>query len=180
MRSYVDKMPPKRNSASAASASEAPAMTQASTRQLVIDSIDTALETQATIMENVDNANRNHEQREAHVARKCSYKEFMSCQPFNFKDCKVNFATGTLTEEALSWWNSFTQPIEIEETYKITWVEFKKLLIKKYCPWTKIQKKEDEFYHLTIKGNHLKTYVRRFQELATLCPTMVSDAEKLT
>ncbi|GKB40749.1 reverse transcriptase domain-containing protein [Tanacetum coccineum] len=38
---------------------------------------------------------------------------------------------------------------------------------------------EDEFYHLTVKGNDLKTYVRRFQELATLCPTMVSDSEKM-
>nr|GEV61361.1 reverse transcriptase domain-containing protein [Tanacetum cinerariifolium] len=47
------------------------------------------------------------------------------------EDCKVKFATGTLTEEALSWWNSFAQPIRIEKAYKITWVEFKKLLIKK-------------------------------------------------
>nr|GEU80594.1 putative reverse transcriptase domain-containing protein [Tanacetum cinerariifolium] len=46
------------------------------------------------------------------------------------EDCKVKFATGTLTEEALSWWNSFAQPIRIEEAYKITWVEFMKLLIK--------------------------------------------------
>nr|GFA37409.1 putative reverse transcriptase domain-containing protein [Tanacetum cinerariifolium] len=130
-------------------------------------------------MANADNANRNPKLREASVARKCSYKEFMSCQPFNFKDYKVKFATGTLTEEALSWCNSFAQPIGIEEAYKITWVEFKKLLIKKYCPWTKIQKMEDEFYHLTVKGNDLKTYVRRFQELATLCPTMVSNSEKL-
>ncbi|GJX12893.1 hypothetical protein Tco_0204651, partial [Tanacetum coccineum] len=38
---------------------------------------------------------------------------------------------------------------------------------------------EDEFYHLTVKGNDLKTYVRRFQELATLCPTMVLDSEKM-
>nr|GEV35830.1 reverse transcriptase domain-containing protein [Tanacetum cinerariifolium] len=95
------------------------------------------------------------------------------------EDCKVKFATGTLTEEALSWWNSFAQPIGIEKAYKITWVKFKKLLIKKYCPRTEIQKMEDEFYHLTMKGNDLKTYVRRFQELATLCPTMVSDSEKL-
>ncbi|GKD78179.1 reverse transcriptase domain-containing protein, partial [Tanacetum coccineum] len=36
-----------------------------------------------------------------------------------------------------------------------------------------------EFYHLTVKGNDLKTYVRRFQELATLCPTMVPDYEKM-
>nr|GEU91350.1 putative reverse transcriptase domain-containing protein [Tanacetum cinerariifolium] len=179
MRSYVDRMPPKRNSAS-----EAPAMTQAASRQLVVDSVATALETQATTMENADNANRNPEPKEAPVARKCSYKEFISCQPFNFKssegatglirwfkrtesvfscsnftkDCKVKFATGTLTEEALSWWNSFAQPFGIEEAYKITWVKFKKLLIKKYCPQTKIQKMEDEFYHMTVKGNDLKTY----------------------
>ncbi|GJX95276.1 putative reverse transcriptase domain-containing protein [Tanacetum coccineum] len=38
---------------------------------------------------------------------------------------------------------------------------------------------EDEFYHLTMKGNDLKTYVRRFQELATLCPTMVPNSEKM-
>nr|GFC88659.1 reverse transcriptase domain-containing protein [Tanacetum cinerariifolium] len=35
-------------------------------------------------------------------------------------DCKVKFVTGTLTEEALSWWNLFAQPIGTEEAYKIT------------------------------------------------------------
>ncbi|GJZ64625.1 putative reverse transcriptase domain-containing protein [Tanacetum coccineum] len=49
----------------------------------------------------------------------------------------------------------------------------------KYCPRTEIQKIEDEFYHLIVKGNDLKTYVRRFQELATLCPTMVPDYKKM-
>ncbi|GJU07520.1 putative reverse transcriptase domain-containing protein [Tanacetum coccineum] len=169
------------------------------------DSVTTALEAQAATMANADNTNRNTREREAPVARQCSYKEFMSCQPINFKgsegavrliywfertesvfpcsnytkDCKVKFATGTLTEEALSWWNSFAQPIGIEEAYKITWVEFKKLLIKKYCPRTEVQKMEDEFYHLTVKGNDLKTYVRRFHELATFCPTMMPDFEKM-
>ncbi|GJZ01695.1 putative reverse transcriptase domain-containing protein [Tanacetum coccineum] len=167
-------MPPKRTSTSAA-----PAMTQAAIRQLVANSVATALEAQTANMANTDNTNGNTGPREAPVARQCSYKEFMSCQPFNFKgtegaiglirwfertelvfshsncteDCKVKFATGTLTEEALSWWNSFAQPIGIEKAYKITWIEFKKLLIKKYCPQTK--------------------------ELATLCPTMVPDSEKM-
>nr|GEV28344.1 reverse transcriptase domain-containing protein [Tanacetum cinerariifolium] len=158
-----EKMPPKRTSTS-----EAPAMTQAAIRNLVVDSVTTALETQATTMANADNANRNPKPREALVARN-NYTE----------DCNVKFAHGTLTEEALSWWNSFAQPIGMEEAYKITSVEFKKLLIKKYCPRTKIQKMEDEFYHLTMKGNDLKTYVRIFQELETLCPTMVSDSEKM-
>ncbi|GJY31264.1 reverse transcriptase domain-containing protein [Tanacetum coccineum] len=193
-------MPPKR-----ISTSDAPAMTQAAIRKLVADSVTAALETQAATMANTDNTNRNTEEREAPVARQCSYKEFMSCQPIKFKGsegavglicwfertesvfscsncteyCKVKFATGTLTKEALSWWNSFAQPIGIEEAYKITWVEFKKILIKKYYPRTEVQKMEDEFYHLTVKGNDLKTYVRRFQELATLFPTMVPDSEKM-
>ncbi|GJZ23204.1 reverse transcriptase domain-containing protein [Tanacetum coccineum] len=180
-------------------------MTQAATRKLVADSVAAALEAQAATMANADNTNRNTREDETPVARKCSYKEFMSCQPFNFKGteaavglihwfertelvflrsnytehCKVKFATGTLTKEALSWWNSFAQPIGIEEAYKITWSKFKKLLIKKYCPQTEIKKMEDEFYNLTVKGNDLKTYVRRFQELAVLCPTMVPNSEKL-
>ncbi|GKB11131.1 hypothetical protein Tco_0845054 [Tanacetum coccineum] len=123
-----------------------------------------ALEAKVVTMANADNTNRNTGERESPVSRKCSYKEFISCQPFHLKgsegavglirwfkqtelvfsrsnstqDCKVKFATGTLTEEALSWWNSFAQPIRIEEAYKITWVKFKKLLIKKYCPRTEI------------------------------------------
>nr|GFC57156.1 reverse transcriptase domain-containing protein [Tanacetum cinerariifolium] len=38
---------------------------------------------------------------------------------------------------------------------------------------------EDKFYNLSVKGNDLKTYVRRFQELAVLCPNMVPNNEKL-
>nr|GEZ64088.1 reverse transcriptase domain-containing protein [Tanacetum cinerariifolium] len=38
---------------------------------------------------------------------------------------------------------------------------------------------EDEFYDLTLKGNDLKTYIRRFQELALLRPNMVPNYEKL-
>ncbi|GJT74790.1 reverse transcriptase domain-containing protein [Tanacetum coccineum] len=176
-------MDPKRTSTSAT-----PDMTQAAIKKLVADSVTAALEVQAATMANTDNTTRNTRPRETPVARKCSYKEFMSCQPFNFKgtegavglirwfertesvfsssncteDCKVKFATGTLTKEALSWMNLFALPIGIEEAYKITWSKFKKLLIKKYCPQTEVKKMEDEFYNLTVKGNDLKTYVRRF------------------
>ncbi|GKE37753.1 hypothetical protein Tco_1461158 [Tanacetum coccineum] len=130
-------------------------MTQVAIKKLVADSVSAALEAQAANMANTDNTTR---PREAPVARQCSYKEFMSCQPINFKgtegvvglicwferiesvfscsnctkDYKVKFATGNLIEEALSWWNYFAQPIGIEEFYKITWVKFKKLLIKNF------------------------------------------------
>ncbi|GJV17034.1 hypothetical protein Tco_1362357 [Tanacetum coccineum] len=116
-------MAPKRTPKSAA-----PPMTQAAIKKLVADSVVAALEAQAATMANIDNTNRNTGQSGTPIARKCSYKEFMSCQPFNFKgtkgvvglirwfertesvflcsncteDCKVKFSTGTLTEEALS------------------------------------------------------------------------------
>ncbi|GKF49345.1 reverse transcriptase domain-containing protein, partial [Tanacetum coccineum] len=89
------------------------------------------------------------------------------------------YTTGTLTEEALSWLNLFAYSIGIEEAYKITWSKFKQLLIKKYYPRTMIKKMEDKFYNLTEKGNDLKAYIRRFQELAVLCPIMVQNSKKL-
>ncbi|GKC61080.1 reverse transcriptase domain-containing protein [Tanacetum coccineum] len=164
-------MPPKRTSTSAA-----PVMTQAAIRQLVADSVVAALEAQAATMASTDNPNRNTGPRETPVARKCTYKEFMSCQPFYFN---VKFATGTLTEDALSWWNSYAKPIGIEQADKIAWTELKRFLTNKYCPRTENKKMEDEFYNLVVKGNDLKTYARRFQELAVLCPNMVPNTEKL-
>nr|GEY64533.1 reverse transcriptase domain-containing protein [Tanacetum cinerariifolium] len=142
-------MAPKRTSTSAA-----PVMTQAVIRQLVADSVATTLEAQAANMENTNNTNRNPEPRETHAARKCSYKEFMSCQPFNFK--------GSEGVVGLIRWFEHTESV------------FSRSNCTKDC-----KKMEDEFYHLTVKGNDLKTYVRRFQESATLCSTMVSDSEKM-
>nr|GEZ65016.1 reverse transcriptase domain-containing protein [Tanacetum cinerariifolium] len=195
-----NKMAPKRTSTSAA-----PAMTQAAIRQLVADSIAAALEAQAANMANTDNTNRNHKPRENLAARKCTYKEFMSCQPFYFNgteravglirwfeqnesvfsrsnctdDYKVIFATGTLTKDALSWWNFYAKTIGIEQADKIALTELKRLLTNKYCPRTEVKKLEDEFYNLVVNENDLNTYARRFQELTTLCPNMMPNNEKL-
>nr|GEV51953.1 reverse transcriptase domain-containing protein [Tanacetum cinerariifolium] len=105
-------MPPKRTSTS-----EAPAMTQAAIKKLVANSVSVALEAQAASMANTDNTTGPIE---TPIARKCTYKEFMSCQPFYFngtkgavglirwfdrtklvfsrsnytEDCKVKFSTG--------------------------------------------------------------------------------------
>ncbi|GKD33328.1 reverse transcriptase domain-containing protein [Tanacetum coccineum] len=88
--------------------------------------------------------------------------------------------TATIANDDMNKINQyFSVPIGIKEAYKITWFEFKKLLIKKYCPRNEVKKMEDEFYNLIVKGNDLKTYIRRFQELAVLCPTMVPNSEKL-
>ncbi|GJR83589.1 reverse transcriptase domain-containing protein [Tanacetum coccineum] len=193
-------MPPKRTSTS-----ETPAITLAAIQQLITDGITAALEAQAATMANADNPNRNTGPREIPVAKRGNYKEFINCQPFYFNGTKgavdlihwfertesvfsrskcaeedrVTFATGTLTNDALSWWNAYAQPIRIEQANMITWTELKRLLTNKYCPRTEVKKMEDEFYNLVVKGNDLKTYVRRFQELAVLCPNMVPNSEKL-
>ncbi|GJT18620.1 hypothetical protein Tco_0877326 [Tanacetum coccineum] len=157
-------MPPKRTSTF-----KTPAITLDAIRQLIAD-FTAALEAQTAAMANTDNPNRNTGPREIPVAKRGNYKEFINCQPFYFngtegavnlirwfertesvfsrskcaEEDRVTFATGTLTNDALS------------------------------C-----QEMEDEFYNLTVKGNDLKTYVRRFQELTILCPNMVPNTEKL-
>nr|GEV15260.1 putative reverse transcriptase domain-containing protein [Tanacetum cinerariifolium] len=124
-------------------------MSQASIRKLVADSVAAALEIQTTTMAEADNSIRNTRPREIPITKKGNYKEFISCQPFYFN--------GTKGVVGLIRW----------------------LLTNKYCPQTEIKKMEDEFYNLSVKGNDLKTYVRRFQELVVLCPNMVPNNEKL-
>nr|GEW90136.1 reverse transcriptase domain-containing protein [Tanacetum cinerariifolium] len=152
-------MPPKR-----VSTSTAPAMTQATIRQLKSDGIAAALEALAATMANTDNPNKNLGSRETPVAKRGNYKEFISCQPFYFNG----------TEGAVGLINWFKQ-----QANKIAWTELKRLLTNKYCLRTEIKKMEDEFYNLVVKENDLKTYIRRFQELALLCPNMVPNYEKL-
>ncbi|GKC92170.1 hypothetical protein Tco_1157612, partial [Tanacetum coccineum] len=114
------------------STSEAPAMTQDAIRQLVADSVTAALEAQAA----ADNTNRNTGPRKTPVARKFTYKKFMSYQPFHF-----NGTEGVVG--LIRWFERTESPIGVEEAYKITWSEFKRLLIKKYCPQTEIKKMEE-------------------------------------
>ncbi|GKA15899.1 hypothetical protein Tco_0695646 [Tanacetum coccineum] len=136
-----NEMPPKRTSTS-----ETPAITLAAIQQLITDGITAALEAQAATMANADNPNRNTGPREILVAKRGNYKEFINCQPFYFNGTKgavdlirwfertesvfsrskcaeedrVTFATGTLTNDALSWWNAYAQPIRIEQANMIT------------------------------------------------------------
>ncbi|GJS25106.1 putative reverse transcriptase domain-containing protein [Tanacetum coccineum] len=74
---------------------------------------------------------------------------------------------------------STLMPMGIEQANRTTWTELKRLLTNKYCPRTEIRKMEEELYNLIVKGNDLKPYVRRFQELTVLCPNMVPNNDKL-
>nr|GEX30925.1 reverse transcriptase domain-containing protein [Tanacetum cinerariifolium] len=162
------------NASQRSSTSATPAITQYAIQQLTAG-ITAALEAQIAAMTNSDNPNRNTGPREITFERTESVFSRSKCA----EEDRVTFATGTLTNDALSWWNSYTQPIGIKHANRITWTELKRLLTNKYCPRNEVNKMEDEFYNLVVKGNDLKTYVRRFQELAVLCPNMVPNSEKL-
>ncbi|GJR32634.1 reverse transcriptase domain-containing protein [Tanacetum coccineum] len=126
-------MPPKRTSTS-----EAPAMTQAAIKKLVADSITAALEAQAATIAGAVGLIRWFEQTESVFSRsKCA------------EENKVTFATGTLTDDALSWWKAYAQPTGVDQANQITWTELKRLLTNKYCPRIKVRKMEDELYNLT-------------------------------
>ncbi|GJT23847.1 hypothetical protein Tco_0893784 [Tanacetum coccineum] len=112
------------------------------------DKLETELkkEAQAANMANADNTNGSTRPRETPVAKRGNYKEFISCQPFYFtgmegavglirwfkrtksvfshsncaEENKVTFTTGTLTNDALCWWNAYAQPIRIEQANRIT------------------------------------------------------------
>ncbi|GJW01862.1 hypothetical protein Tco_1560718 [Tanacetum coccineum] len=98
-----------------------------------------------------------------HVARGYSYKEFLNCKPQTFNgtkgavgltrlfekmqsvfcisncidDCQVKYASCTLLDGALTWWNSYVQAVGIDATYETSWKELIKMMTEEYCPRNK-------------------------------------------
>ncbi|GKC47761.1 reverse transcriptase domain-containing protein [Tanacetum coccineum] len=137
------------------------------------------------------------------IARECTYQDFVKCQPLNFKgnegvvgltrwfekmesvfhtsNCpqkyQVKYASCTLQDSALTWWNSHKRTIGNDVAYAMTWKALMKLMTKVYCPRNEIQKMKTELWNLAVRGNDLTTYTQRFQELILLCTKMVPGEE---
>ncbi|GJZ11826.1 putative reverse transcriptase domain-containing protein [Tanacetum coccineum] len=129
--------------------------------------------------------------------------DFMKCQPLNFKgtegvvglirwfekmvtvfhisNCpeksQVKYATCTMLDSALTWWNSHKRTIGTEAAFSMSWRELMKLMTGVYCPRNEIQKMETELWNLTVKNNDLTAYTQRFQELTMMCTKMVPKEE---
>ncbi|GJS10686.1 putative reverse transcriptase domain-containing protein [Tanacetum coccineum] len=110
-------------------------------------------------------------------ARECTYQDFLKCQPLSFNgtegvvgltrwfekmetvfhisNCperyQVKYASCTLLNSALTWWNSHKRTIGIEAAYAMSWAE--------------------------LKRNNLTAYTKRFQELVLLYTRMVPNKE---
>ncbi|GJV49689.1 reverse transcriptase domain-containing protein [Tanacetum coccineum] len=169
-------MPPKRTSTS-----EAPTMTQAAIRKQVADSVTVALEAQATTMAGTSYPNRNTGPTGTPLAKMRNYTE---CAEEN----KVTFATGTLTNDALSWWNAYAQPMGVDQANQPTWIELKRLLTTKYCPRTEVRKMEEELYNLTklleafigglprsIEGNVIASKLKTLEEAINIARRLLDQ-----
>ncbi|GJW25348.1 putative reverse transcriptase domain-containing protein [Tanacetum coccineum] len=139
--------------------------------------------------------------RPAQAARACSYSEFLKCKPLDFKgtegvvgltrwfekmesvfsisNCpatsQVKFATCTLQDDALTWWNSHVKTTTPEVAHAMPWAALKKMMTDKYCPRGEIKKIETEMWNLKVKGTDVVAYNRRFQQLALMCSRMFPE-----
>nr|GEY13087.1 reverse transcriptase domain-containing protein [Tanacetum cinerariifolium] len=95
------------------------------------------------------------------------------------EDYKVKFATGTLTEEALSWWNSFAQPIGIEEAYKITW-ELVTLCPTMVSDSKKMMKAFIGGLPRSIKGNVIASKPQTLEEAINIAQRLMDQCRKTT
>ncbi|GJX71983.1 hypothetical protein Tco_0309154 [Tanacetum coccineum] len=108
--------------------------------------------------------------RTSHTARVCTYKEFLNCQPLNFKgtkgavglthwfekmecvfhinnctvECQVKYATCTLLGGALTWWNSHVRIVGHDAAYGMPWKTLMKMMTEAYCPRSEIKNLETE------------------------------------
>nr|GFA55259.1 hypothetical protein [Tanacetum cinerariifolium] len=115
--------------------------------------------------------------RNMHTARPFYYADFMKCHPLNFKgtegavgltrwidkmesvfnisgcdvENQVKFATCTLLDATLTWWNSQIRTL-VPDAYTMTWSVFKKKMTDKYCPLGEFVSNETEKVDKYISG----------------------------
>nr|GFA38459.1 hypothetical protein [Tanacetum cinerariifolium]GFA59915.1 hypothetical protein [Tanacetum cinerariifolium] len=117
-----------------------------------------------------------HETRDGrHAGQMESVFQISGCAVEN----QVKFATCTLLDAALTWWNSQIRSLG-PDAYSMNWEVLKKKMTDKYCPQGKIKKLEIELWNLKVKENNVSTYTERFQELTIICTKFVAnETEKI-
>nr|GEV98427.1 putative reverse transcriptase domain-containing protein [Tanacetum cinerariifolium] len=139
--------------------------------------------------------------RPVQFVRACSYSDFMKCQPLNFRgtegvvglscwfekmesvfhisgcvvENQVKFATCTMLDAALTWWNGHVRTLGHDAAYAMIWETLKQKLTDKYCPKGEIKKLEIKLWNLKVRGNDVAPYTQHFHELALMCTKFLAD-----
>ncbi|GJR75632.1 reverse transcriptase domain-containing protein [Tanacetum coccineum] len=103
---------------------------------------------------------------------------------FHISNClpryPVKYATCTLLDGALTWWNSHKRKVGVDDAYAMMWKALMKLMTKIYCPRNEIQKIETKLWNLTVKSNDLTTYNQSIQGNAIAAePVRLQDAIRI-
>nr|GEV09370.1 hypothetical protein [Tanacetum cinerariifolium] len=163
---------------------------------------------------NGGNGNPNENNSDARpVTRECTYQDFMKCQPLNFKgtegiirlirwfkkmetmfhisNCpdkyQVKYATRTLLNSALTWWNSHKRTVKTYALFAMTWRELVKLMVEVYCLRNEIQKIEFELWNLTMvpeEEDQVERYIGDLSDIIqgdaiTAEPTRLQDVIRI-
>ncbi|GJR25552.1 putative reverse transcriptase domain-containing protein [Tanacetum coccineum] len=165
----------------------------------VAEALTAATVTHATSTQEETNLRSNTSQNKA-----CTYKEFRAVMQGNFRGTegavgltrwfeklesqfgisnvvegdRVKFASSTLLDSALTWWNVYVRSISLA-AHTTPWNDFKAMFIQKYFPQNEVKQMENELWNLKVKGTNLTIYNQRFQELILLCPEMVPNTDQL-
>ncbi|GJW83869.1 putative reverse transcriptase domain-containing protein [Tanacetum coccineum] len=139
-------------------------VTNAQLQEMIDEGVTAALATRdATRNGDDSHTSGTGARRPVQVARKCTYPNFLKCQPLNFKGTEgvVKFATCTLQGNALTWRNSHVKTTTPEAAHAMQLRTLKKMMTDKYCPRGEIKKLEFEMWNLKVKGTNVqvKTYI---------------------
>ncbi|GKC33293.1 putative reverse transcriptase domain-containing protein [Tanacetum coccineum] len=130
----------------------------------------------------------------------CSFKTFQSCNPKEYdgkggaialtrwiekmenvidnsgcaENQKVRYATSSLVNKDLTWWNTQCQARGRVAAMAISWNDFKALMVEEFCPSNEMEKLENEFWNHKMVGANHAAYTDRFHELAKLVPHLVT------
>ncbi|GJY19988.1 putative reverse transcriptase domain-containing protein [Tanacetum coccineum] len=139
----------------------------------VAEALAAAAVTHAASTQEENNLGSNSSQNKA-----CNYKEFRAVMHENFRGTegavgltrwfeklesqfgisnvaegdRVKFASSTLLDGALTWWNVYVRSVTLDTAHATPWSDFKAMFIRKYCPRNEIKQMENELWNLKVKG----------------------------
>nr|GEU54382.1 reverse transcriptase domain-containing protein [Tanacetum cinerariifolium] len=91
---------------------------------------------------------------------------------------KVRYATSSLINKAITWWNTQLQARGHEAALRMMWEEFKAFLMEELCPSNEMEKLETGFRNHAMVGAKHTAYTNRFYELAKIVPHLVTPETK--
>nr|GEX80023.1 putative reverse transcriptase domain-containing protein [Tanacetum cinerariifolium] len=76
------------------------------------------------------------------------------------------------------WFEKMENTFKTSECVEGRKAEVKQMMTDKFCPTKEVQRLEDELRHLKLRDMNIAAYTERFNELALLCPDVVSNEKK--